>query len=80
MGYLFIQKEKYPMITEKTTIKCEAVFNEDHTHRFLWKWNWEKSKPIATVIMLDPCESDSMDPLTPVLEIVATSNRMHLPR
>ena len=22
------------MITEKSTIKCEAVFNEEHTHRF----------------------------------------------
>ena len=30
------------MITEKDTIKCEAVFNEDRTHRFLWKRVWDK--------------------------------------
>lgn len=48
------------MITEKSTIKCEAVFSEDHTHRFLWERVWEKSKPIATVIMLNPCDSDGI--------------------
>lgn len=48
------------MITEKTIIKCEDVFSEDHTHRFLWKRVWEKSKPIATVIMLNPCDSDGI--------------------
>lgn len=25
------------MITEKDTIKCEAMFNEEKTHRFSWK-------------------------------------------
>ena len=48
------------MFTEKATIKCEAVFSDDHAHRFLWKRVWEKSKPIATVIMLNPCESDGI--------------------
>lgn len=48
------------MITEKATIKCEAVFSDDHAHRFLWKRVWEKTKPIATVIMLNPCESDGI--------------------
>lgn len=48
------------MFTEKATIKCEAVFSDDHAHRFLWKRVWEKTKPIATVIMLNPCESDGI--------------------
>ena len=48
------------MFTEKATIKCEAVFSDDHMHRFLWKRVWEKTKPIATVIMLNPCESDGI--------------------
>ncbi|MBP3400420.1 MAG: DUF1643 domain-containing protein [Selenomonadales bacterium] len=48
------------MLTEKATIKCEVVFSDDHTHRFLWKRIWDKMKPIATVIMLNPCESDGI--------------------
>ena len=48
------------MITEKDTIKCEAVFNEDHTHRFIWKRVWGKDKPVAAVIMLNPCQADNI--------------------
>ena len=45
------------MITEKTTIKCDAIFSDDKTHRFLWKRVWDKDKPIACVIMLNPASS-----------------------
>ena len=48
------------MITEKDTIKCEAVFNDEKTHRFLWKRVWNKDKPLACVIMLNPCLSDNI--------------------
>lgn len=48
------------MITEKDTIKCEAIFNDDHTHRYLWKRVWNKDKSLATVIMLNPCMSDNI--------------------
>ena len=39
------------MITERDTIKCEAVFNEDRTHRYLWKRVWNRDNPLATVIV-----------------------------
>ena len=48
------------MITEKDTIRCEAVFNEEHTHRFLWKRVWNKDKPLAAVVMLNPCQADNI--------------------
>ena len=49
------------MVTEKSTIKCEAIFNEEHTHRFSWKRVWGKdSKGGATVIMLNPAMSDDI--------------------
>ncbi|MBQ4545322.1 MAG: DUF1643 domain-containing protein [Oscillospiraceae bacterium] len=48
------------MITEKDTIKCEAIFNDDRTHRFLWKRVWDKDKPMMAVIMLNPCLSDNI--------------------
>ena len=43
------------MITEKDTIKCEAVFNDNRTHRYLCKRVWNKDKPCIAVIMLNPC-------------------------
>ena len=48
------------MITEKDTIKCEAIFNDEHTHRFLWRRVWNKDKPMATVVMLNPCHADNV--------------------
>ena len=48
------------MITEKDTIKCEAVFSEDKKHRFLWKRVWDKDRPMACVIMLNPCHADTL--------------------
>ena len=48
------------MITEKDTIKCEAIFNDSHTHRYLWKQVWDKDKPTIAIIMLNPCQADSI--------------------
>lgn len=48
------------MITEKDNIKCESIFNDERTHRFLWRRIWDKDKPIITVIMLNPCLSDNI--------------------
>lgn len=47
-------------MTEKDTIRCESVFNEDRTHRYLWKRVWDKDKPLAAVIMLNPCMADNL--------------------
>lgn len=48
------------MITEKDTIKCESVFNDDKTHRFLLKRIWDKDKPAVAVVMLQPSLSDNL--------------------
>ena len=47
-------------MTEKDTIRCESVFNEDRTHRYLWKRVWDKDKHLAAVIMLNPCMADNL--------------------
>ena len=48
------------MVTEKDTIRCEAVFNDERTHRYLWKRVWSKDKPMIAVLMLNPCLSDNI--------------------
>ena len=48
------------MINEKATIKCEAIYNEDKTHRLLWKRVWNKELPVACVIMINPCLADTV--------------------
>lgn len=48
------------MLTEKETIKGEAIFNDERTHRFVLRRTWNKSKPQAMVVMLNPCDADSV--------------------
>lgn len=48
------------MLTERDTMRCESIFNDAHTHRYLWKRVWAKEKPFVAVIMLNPCISDNI--------------------
>lgn len=40
------------------TIECSAVFSEDGDYRYLLTRTWDKSKPKATVLMLNPSVAD----------------------
>lgn len=48
------------MITEKATIKNEAIYSDDKKHRFIWQRVWDTKKPMACVIMINPCQGESM--------------------
>ena len=48
------------MITDKSTIKSEAIFSNDRKHRTLWRRIWNPKLPIACVVMINPCLSDSL--------------------
>ena len=48
------------MITERETVKSEVIFNDDRTHKFVLKRTWNKAKPQAMVVMLNPCDADSV--------------------
>lgn len=60
------------MINEKNAIKCESVFNEDKTHRYLWKRVWDKDKPTATIVMLNPCQADNI--ITDLTSMLVVNN------
>lgn len=48
------------MINEKDIIKCESIFSDDHAHRFMWRRVWNKDKPLAGIIMLNPAHADNI--------------------
>lgn len=47
------------MKTEKSTIKTEALFSQDRTHRLLLRKEWDNTKPVASVIMINPHSADT---------------------
>lgn len=59
-------------MTEKDTIRCESVFNEDRTHRYLWKRVWNKEKPLAAIVMLNPCQADNI--ITDTTTVLVVNN------
>lgn len=63
-------------MTEKSTILCEAVYNEDKTHRFAWKRVWDSKKPELCVITLNP-NSDNVFELD-LTSMLITNNVYHL--
>ena len=48
------------MKTEKSTIKTEALFSQNHTHRLLLRKEWDNTKPVASVIMINPHSADTI--------------------
>ncbi len=48
------------MLTEKDVIKCESIFSDDRSHRFVWKRIWDKEKPTVAVIALNPAHADNI--------------------
>ena len=64
------------MLNEKDTIRCESVFNDDRTHRFLWKRVWDKEKPLACVITLNPSLSTNLIMDTTTFLIVNNVTRL----
>ena len=47
-------------MVEKTTLKTEAHFSEDRKHRYLLRKEWDKAKPKACVIMINPSSADGI--------------------
>ena len=48
------------MLTDKATVKTEAIFSEDRKHRYLLRKEWEPKKPKATIIMTNPSTADML--------------------
>ena len=48
------------METIKTTLTTEAIFNDDHTKRYLLHKSWNENLPKLTIIMLAPSEASGV--------------------
>lgn len=64
------------MITEKSTIKCEVVYDDTKQHRLLWKQVWDKDKPLACVVMINPCQASTVITDTTTYLVVNNISRL----
>lgn len=54
------RKEQRMAAVQKSTIKTEAYFSEDHQHRYLLRKEWDKNNKKAMVIMIQPSIADTV--------------------
>ncbi|WP_105618626.1 DUF1643 domain-containing protein [Vallitalea okinawensis] len=47
-------------LVDKSTLKTEAYFTDDKSHRFLLRKEWNKNKPKATIVMINPSTADNL--------------------
>lgn len=64
------------MITEKDTIKCEVVYDDSKQHRLLWKQVWDAKKPLACVVMINPCQASTVITDTTTYLVVNNISRL----
>lgn len=48
------------MLTEKSTLKTEAVFSKNKLYRYLLRKEWNNKKKKAMVIMINPSSADTL--------------------
>lgn len=46
--------------TETTTMQTTVIYNDDKTHRYLLRKEWDSNKPSAEIIMLYPSSADTV--------------------
>ena len=49
------------MLEEVNVLKCKAIFSDDKTHRLLLRKEWDKDKPNAMIITINPNTADTLN-------------------
>ena len=62
------------VVERRGSIRSEAVFNDDYTHRYILRKEWDKERKKAVVIMIQP---NTNDPYDLDLTTVRVINNLH---
>ena len=64
------------MLTESITLKSKAIFSDNKKHRLLLHKEWDKSKPMATIILINPNTADTLNVDTTTMLIINNLNEL----
>lgn len=62
------------VVERRGSIRSEAVFNDDYTHRYILRKEWDKERKKAVVVMIQP---NTNDPYDLDLTTVRVINNLH---
>lgn len=58
------------------SLRCESVTNDDATHRYILRIEWNKEKPKATVILIQPASAIPVELDMTTMNIINNLNRL----
>ena len=64
------------VIDRRGSIRSEAVYNEDYTHRYILRKEWDKEKKKAVVIMIQPNTNDPYELDLTTVRVINNLNRI----
>ena len=63
-------------VIQKSSLRTEAVFNDEMTHRYILKKEWNKNKPKATIVMINPSSANEMEIDMTTMNVINNLNRL----
>lgn len=63
-------------VIQKSSLRTEAVFSDDMTHRYILKKEWDKNKPRATIIMINPSSANETEIDMTTMNVINNLNRL----
>ena len=64
------------MKTETAVIKSKAIFSDNREHRLLLCKEWDRNKPKATIILINPNTADTLNVDTTTMLIINNLNQL----
>ena len=53
-------------IVNRMSLRTEVVYSDDMKHRYIIRKEWDKNKPKATIIMINPSSANEVEIIIPL--------------
>lgn len=63
-------------VIQKSSLRTEAIFSDDMAHRYILKKEWNKNKPKATIIMINPSSANETEIDMTTMNVINNLNRL----
>lgn len=64
-------------VINRWSLRCEAVTSEDEKHRYILRIEWNKDKPKATVILIQPTTAHPVNLDTTTMNVINNLNQLN---
>jgi hypothetical protein len=63
-------------IVNRMSLRTEVVYSDDREHRYIIRKEWDKNKPKATIIMINPSSANEVEIDHTTMNVINNLNRL----